>query len=156
MSDTEEFLASVLPRHMAADTALHNGNAALRKALWSTADPVTLFGAAMMTTGWPEIEATFDWLGTQFSDCTSFDIEVIAAGVSGDLAYLVAFEHTTASIGGKPPAPYTLRVTTIFRREAGAWQVVHRHADHLPVGGSAGERLSALQGADAGETRGQS
>ena len=156
MSDTEEFLASVLPRHLAADTALHNGDAALRKSLWSTTDPLTLFGAAMMTTGSPEIEATFDWLGTQLSNCTSFDIEVIAAGVSGDLAYLVAFEHITASIGGKPPAPYTLRVTTIFRREAGAWQVVHRHADHLPDGGSAGERLSALNNSDTGESRGQS
>ena len=105
MSDTEEFLASVLPRLIAADTALHNGDAALRKAMWSTTEPVTLFGAAMMTTGWPQIEATFDWLATQFSDCTSFDIEVVAAGASGDLAYLVAFEHTTASIGGKPPHP---------------------------------------------------
>jgi len=154
VNDTEEFLASVLPRLLAADTALHNGDAALRKAMWSSTEPLTLFGAAMMTTGWPEIEATFDWLTTQFSDCTSFDIEVVAAGVSGDLAYLVAFEHTTASIGGKTPAPYTLRVTTIFRREAGTWKVVHRHADHLPDGGSAGERLSALNSSDTGETRG--
>ena len=86
MSETEDFLASVLPRLTAADTALHNGDAAARKALWSTTDPVTLFGAAMMTTGWPEIEATFDWLATRFSDCSSFDIEVVAAGISGDLA----------------------------------------------------------------------
>lgn len=156
MSDTEEFLASVLPRLIAADTALHNGNAALRKAMWATTDPVTLFGAAMMTTGWPEIEATFDWLATRFSDCTSFEIEVVAVGVSGDLAFLVAFEHTTASIGGDPPAPYSLRVTTIFRREAGAWKVVHRHADPLPDGGSARDRLSALRSADAGESRGPS
>ena len=156
MNDTEEFLAAVLPRLLAADTALHNGDVAQRKAMWSTTDPVTLFGAAMMTTGWQQIEATFDWLGTQFSDCTAFDIEVIAAGVSGDLAYLVAFEHITASIGGKPPAPFTLRVTTVFRREAGGWKVVHRHADHLPDGGSAGERLSALQSANAGESRGPS
>ena len=153
MSETEEFLASVLPRLMAADTALHNGEAAPRKALWSTTDPVTLFGAAMMTTGWPEIEATFDWLATRFSDCTSFEIEVVAAGAGGDLAYLVAFEHTTASIGGDPPAPYTLRVTTVFRREAGAWKVVHRHADPLPDGASARDRLSALRGADAGGSR---
>ena len=86
MSETEDFLASVLPRLTAADTALHNGDAAARKALWSTTDPVTLFGAAMMTTGWPEIDATFDWLATRFSDCSSFDIEVVAAGISGDLA----------------------------------------------------------------------
>ena len=154
VSETEDFLASVLPRLTAADTALHNGDAAPRKALWSTTDPVTLFGAAMMTTGWPEIEATFDWLATRFSDCSSFDIEVVAADASGDLAYLVAFEHTTASIGGDPPAPYALRVTTIFRREAGAWKVVHRHADPLPDSASVKDRLIALRGADAGEARG--
>jgi ketosteroid isomerase-like protein len=156
MSETEEFLAAMLPRLTAADTALHNGDATQRKALWSTSDPVTLFGAAMMTTGWPEIEATFDRLATRFSDCTSFEIEVVAAGVSGDLAYLVAFEHTTASIGGDPPAPYTLRVTTIFRREGGVWKVVHRHADPLPDAASARERLSALGDAGAGVSRGAS
>ena len=156
MSDTEEFLAAMLPRLTAADTALHNGDATPRKALWSTTDPLTLFGAVMMTTGWPAIEATFDWLATRFSDCTSFDIEVVAAGASGDLAYLVAYEHTTASIGGDPPAPYSLRVTTISRREAEAWKIVHRHADPLPDGASTRDRLSALRGTDAGESPGAS
>ena len=145
MSDTEEFLTSMLPRLIAADTALHDGDAAPRKAMWSRTEPVTLFGAAMMTTGWPRIEATFDQLATQFSDCTSFDIEVVAAEATGNLAYLVAFEHTTASIGGDSPAPYSLRVTTIFRRELGAWKVVHRHADPLPDGASTRTRLSALR-----------
>jgi ketosteroid isomerase-like protein len=154
VSETEAFLASVLPRLKVADTALHNGDAAPRKAMWSTTEPVTLFGAAMMTTGWPSIEATFDRLGSRFSDCTAFDIEVVAAGASGDLAYLVAFEHTTAAIGSEPPAPYVLRVTTIFRREAGAWMVVHRHADPLPDGASTRDRLSALAGVDAGDDAG--
>ncbi len=114
---------------------------------------MTLFGAAMMTTGWPEIEATFDRLATRFSDCSAFAIEVVAAEARGDLAYLVAIEHTTAAIGGDPPAPYSLRVTTIFRREAGAWKVVHRHADPLPDGTSTRERLSALRSADTGKER---
>ena len=156
VSDTEEFLTSMLPRLTAADTAIHNGDAAARKALWSTQDPVTLFGAAMMTTGWPSIEATFDWLAATFSDCTSFEIEVVAAGGSDDLAYLVAIEHTTASIGGAPPVPYSLRVTTIFRREAGEWKVVHRHADPVPGSASTRDRLSALRGSDGGESRGPS
>jgi ketosteroid isomerase-like protein len=156
VSETEEFLASVLPRLIAADTALHNGNAAPRKAMWSTTEPVTLFGAAMMTTGWPEIEATFDRLATRFSDCTAFDIEVVAAEARGDLAYLVAVEHTTASIGGDPSEPYSLRVTTIFRREAGAWKVVHRHADPMMNGASTRDRLSVLRGSDVGESRGPS
>ena len=62
MIETETFLASMLPALKAADTALHNGDAAPRKALWSRREPVTLFGAAMMTTGWPEVEAVFDRL----------------------------------------------------------------------------------------------
>lgn len=148
MTETEEFLASMLPRLRAADTALHNGDAGLRKAMWSTADPVTLFGAAMMTTGWPRIDATFDRLASRFSDCASFEIEVVAAGASGDLAYLVAIEHTTASISGDPPAPYSLRVTTLFRREAGEWKIIHRHADPLPNGASARDRLVALRDTD--------
>ena len=150
MSETEEFLASVLPRLLAADTALHNGDAAPRKALWSTTEPVTLFGAAMMNTGSPKIEATFDRLATRFSDCTSFDIEVVAADARGDLAYLVAVEHTTASIGGAPPAPYSLRVTTIFRREEGEWKIVHRHADPLPDSAAVTGRLAALRDTDSG------
>jgi ketosteroid isomerase-like protein len=156
VSETEEFLATVLPRLLEADTALHNGDARQRQAMWSTTGPVTLFGAAMMASGWPAIEATFDRLAARFSDCTSFEIEVVAAGASGDLAYLVAFEHTTASIGGDPAAPYALRVTSIFRREAGAWQVVHRHADPLPDAAAARERLAGLRDGGAGEPRGPS
>jgi ketosteroid isomerase-like protein len=156
VGETEEFLMSMLPRLTAADAALHNGDAAPRKALWSTADPVTLFGAVLMTTGRPEIEATFDQLASRFSACASFDIEVVAAGASGDLAYLVAVERTTASIGGDPPAPYALRVTTVFRREAGEWKVVHRHADPLGDGTAVRDRLAALRGPDADGSRGSS
>jgi ketosteroid isomerase-like protein len=43
----------------------------------------------------------------------------------------VAFEHTTASVNGAPPESYTLRVTTVFRREDGEWRVAHRHGDSL-------------------------
>ena len=36
VADAEGFLASMLPRLTAADTALHDGDAGSRKALWST------------------------------------------------------------------------------------------------------------------------
>ncbi len=38
-------------------------------------------------------------------------LEIIAAGVSGDLAYTVGYEHETASMDGGPDETYTLRVT---------------------------------------------
>src|SRR5438067_3781377 len=103
MNETQEFLNDVLPRLNEAELALHNGEPAQRIAMWSRTDPVTLFGAAMSGRGWDEIGPIFDRLGTQLANCTSYRNEIIAAGASGDLAYLVALEHTTASINGGEP-----------------------------------------------------
>jgi ketosteroid isomerase-like protein len=128
MSETEDFLAAMIPRQVKADTALHNGDAAPRMALWSRGDPVTVLGAAVSVTGWDDTRRTFEWLATTFSNCESFDLDIIAAGASGDLAYTVGYEHTKASINGTPQS-YTLRVTHAYRREDGGWKIAHRHGD---------------------------
>jgi hypothetical protein len=60
MSDTDDFLAAMLPGQVEADTALHDGDAAPRMALWSRRDPVTLLGAAVNATGWDDISRTFE------------------------------------------------------------------------------------------------
>ena len=145
-SQTEAFLASVLPRLNEADNALHNGDAGPRKAVWSHKDPVTLFGAARTGSGWDELGQLFDWLESQFSNGT-YEYEVLAAGASGDLGYIVGIEHTSASIGGAEPEAYELRVTTICRRENDEWMVVHRHADPVPESDAARRGVSRL-GAD--------
>jgi len=128
MDELDAFLTSTMPRLKVAETALHNGDASLRVDMWSHHEPVTLFGAVTTKTGWREVGPTFDWLASTFSNCMSAEYEVLAAGASGDLAYVVGIEHTRASIGGAPKS-YSLRVTTIFRREEGEWKVVHRHGD---------------------------
>ncbi|MBA2382939.1 MAG: nuclear transport factor 2 family protein [Chloroflexi bacterium] len=132
----DQFLAEVMPMVHDMDVAFHNGNVAPRVAVWSHTDPVTLFGAVRSGSGWDEILPMFELLASQFSN-GSFEYEVVAADVSGDLGYIVGFEHTTAAFGSaKLPNRYDLRVTTNFRREDGEWKIVHRHAD--PVPGSAG------------------
>jgi ketosteroid isomerase-like protein len=133
MNETEQFLQGVAERYVQAETAIHEGDARPRIAMWSRAEPLTLFGAAMTGRGWAEIEPIFELLGREFSNCVSYENEVVAAEARGDLAYLVALEHSHVSIGGKAPRPYVLRVTTIFRREAGEWRIVHRHGDPLPA-----------------------
>jgi ketosteroid isomerase-like protein len=129
MSETGKFLEATMPRLTEAETAILNGDASQRIAMWSHDEPVTLFGAAATRAGWPEARRTFEQLGSIFSDCTAYEIEIVAAGASGDLAYLVAFEHATASVNGVPSEPFTLRATTVFRREDGEWRIVHRHGD---------------------------
>jgi hypothetical protein len=92
-------------------------------------------------------------LGGQFSHCPAYENEILAAEARGDLAYTVALEHTTASIGGAEPRPYVLRVTTIFRREDGNWKVVHRHGDPLSADSAVAVRALTLPGtAPTGES----
>jgi ketosteroid isomerase-like protein len=137
MTETEDFLKAVLPRLTEVEIAFHNGDVSPRFAIWSHNDPVTLFGAALSGTGWGELGPAFEWLASGFSNCESYEIELIAAGASGDLAYMVAIEHTTASIRGAAPKAYQLRATTVFRRENGEWKAVHRHGDPAPEGEAA-------------------
>jgi ketosteroid isomerase-like protein len=147
MADVDGFLASVLPPLTAADTAIHNGDAGPRIALWSRKDPVTLFGALQIKTGWREIAPVFESVASRFSNCESFEYEVLAAGVSGDIAYIAGIEHTTAAVGDAPAQAYQLRVTTVLRRDDGVWRVVHRHADPVPDSEPTNAQLGRLSDA---------
>ena len=131
-TQTEQFLAEMLPRQRTAEQAIHNGDVEPRLALWSRTDPVTVFGAKLSSTGWPDIELLFRKVASWFSDSTGYEFEVIAAGASGDLAYTVGYERNRGKMEGQPRIT-TLRVTHAYRREDGQWRIVHRHADVPPV-----------------------
>ncbi|MFF9851510.1 YybH family protein [Streptomyces litmocidini] len=128
MSERDDFLAWVRTALYEAEAALHNGDAAPRRALWSRTEPVSVLGAWRSAAGREELDALFTGLAKTFSDCTSYAFELQAYDVSGDMAYTVGLEHTSASVDGQPRT-YTLRATQVYRRENGAWRVAHRHAD---------------------------
>jgi ketosteroid isomerase-like protein len=169
VTETEQFLATMSERITEAETALHQGDATLRLGMWSRTEPLTLFGAATSGVGWAELEPIFEGLGRRFSTCTSYRNEIVAAEARGDLAYIAALEHVTASIDRAEPKAYVLRATTVFRREAGQWKFVHRHGDALtsesgvlvrrlagagPAPERAGRRTTVASGApDAGGRR---
>ena len=131
MNEREQFLEWTRSRLRNAEEALHNGDAAPRLAIWSRNDPVTVLGAWKSANGHEELRELFRDLEANFSDCTSYSYDIVAADVVGDMAYTVGYEHTQASVNGKPRR-YTLRATQIYRREDGEWKVAHRHADTLP------------------------
>lgn len=128
MTDREDFLAWVKTALDEAELALHNGNPAPRRALWSRRDPVSVLGAWRNAIGQAEIDALFTFLGKSFSDCISYTVDVQVCDVVGDMAYTVGLEHTTVSVDNERRS-YTLRVTQVYRREGGDWKVVHRHGD---------------------------
>lgn len=132
-SQLDAFLAEMLPRQLAAERAIHQGDAAPRLALWTRRDPVNLFGADVPSrTGWAEVGDTFHWVASRFSDSTDYRFELVAAEADGNMAYTIGFEHNTVRIDGEAKT-YTLRATHIYRRENGEWKIVHRHGDYVPA-----------------------
>ena len=128
MTDRDDFLAWVKTELYEAELALHNGDAAPRRALWSRNEPVSVLGAWRNATGQDELDELFTALAKSFSDCSSYSFEAHAYDVVGDLAYTAGLEHTSCSIDGRPRT-YTLRATQVYRREGGEWKVAHRHGD---------------------------
>ena len=131
MTDRDEFITWVQSVLKDAEIAVHNGDAGPRRAIWSRNDPVTVLGAWKNAVGQPELNELFDHLANSFSDCTSYEFELLEAEVLGDTAYTVGFERTSASVHGVPRS-YTLRATQVYRREDGVWKVAHRHGSARP------------------------
>lgn len=127
-----EWIQSVL---RPAEIALHQGDSGPRRALWSRSEPVSVFGAWRNAIGQTEVDALFAYLAGSFSQCVSFDIELLASEVHQDTAYTMALEHTTAVVDGDLQS-YSLRVTQVYRREGGQWRVAHRHGSGLPERGA--------------------
>ena len=144
MSDIEDFSAHALQRHALATTGVRNGDATSLIEMLSTRDPVTLFPAAQPAKrGWVEVSQAFQRVASLYSNGTPVSFDLVAAGVSGDLAYVVGYERGAASVGGGPVEPLDLRVTQVYRREDGEWKLVHRHGDPGHGGNPAVDHLRA-------------
>jgi ketosteroid isomerase-like protein len=136
MGDREDFLDWFDTTWRAAEVALHSGDAAPRLTTWSEREPVTLFGAWLDADGPAAARDVFLKLARSFSQATGSDIKLVAADVSGNLAYTVHREITSTCVNGES-RDYILRVTQVYRREDGVWKVVHRHADTGPAAADA-------------------
>ena len=111
--------------------AFTRGDAQATTPLWSARDDVTLanpLGPAVR--GQNRVDEVMERAAAQVSGGEDFTVETLAVYETGDLAYEVVTEHCRARLGGRRGAvQFSLRVTTIFRREDGQWRIVHRHAD---------------------------
>jgi ketosteroid isomerase-like protein len=100
--------------------------------LWCQADDVTIFGGwGAYEQGWVAVSRRLDWAASRFGQ-RNVDIDNLAAGSNGDLAYSIDIERNVALVDGPERPETALRVTHICRRAGdGWWQIVHRHADRL-------------------------
>jgi ketosteroid isomerase-like protein len=103
------------------------------KALYSHLEDATLanpFGPVAI--GWELVAEAMERAASNYRDGEATTFETLSTHVTPDLAYLVEVERFRAKVGGSDErASGELRVTSILRRESGAWKIVHRHADPI-------------------------
>ena len=99
---------------------------------WAESADATLFGAwGPIEHGRDRLVETFRWVGTRFKSGALVPEDIVSFE-SGDLAYTVGFERGEVVVDAGKAMPMTIRVTHIYRRIDGEWQLVHRHADFPP------------------------
>ena len=114
-------------------TRMTKGNAEVYKPLFSRRDEVMLanpFGPPVR--GWSNVSATLDRAAQVFRDGEVVGFENLVTVITPELAYTVEIESFRARVAGAAEmSPVAVRVTTVFRRDDGAWKVVLRHADPI-------------------------
>lgn len=122
-----------LEEYHRAGLEITNGNPDVYKSLYSRGDDVTLanpFGPPVR--GWSDVSATLDRAASHYRDGEVVGFENVSTVVGADLAYTVELESYRARVGGAAEmTPISIRVTSVFRREDGAWKLLHRHADPI-------------------------
>lgn len=113
-----------------ANRNLLQGDSTDLKNLYSHSDDVTVFGGfGGSERGWNEVGPRVDWAAAHFAG-GSFEREILSAVEGADLACIVSIEtNRVREVGQSGEILLVLRVTEIFRREDGAWRLMHRHAD---------------------------
>ena len=129
--EIQDFAAFMRAREEAA-RAYVQGDPASLSALAARELPATFFGPGGGYREGEDVLATYTRDAGLFEAGSETHFEILHMAASGDVGYWVGFQHASARMRGHAePIPMKLRVTEVFRREAGEWKMVHRHADML-------------------------
>jgi ketosteroid isomerase-like protein len=126
-------LAQAIDDYHRSVEAFVRGDPGPQKRLYSHRDDATLANPlGPPARGWEQIEQTLDHAVSQLRVGETKTPERISGYATPELAYIVEIERTRAKIGDAEEAvSFSLRATTIFRREEEGWRIVHRHADAI-------------------------
>jgi len=131
MSADDE-VRSASNRFYSALNSTLGGDAGAMAAAWShSATVTTMHPIGGREVGWENAGETWP----QFAKLASggrveLDGQIIQ--VDGNMAYEVGYERGHVTLAGRQ-VTVDHRVTNVYRREAGAWKMVHHHADVSPA-----------------------
>lgn len=112
----------------AALNGVVNGDASLMTDIWAhNANVTTLHPIGGRDVGWDAVKGSFEQVAKLASDGKA-ELKDQFIHVIGDLAYELGVEQGQLKLAGKD-ARIDYRVTNIYQKEAGAWKVIHHHAE---------------------------
>jgi hypothetical protein len=113
---------------VAALSEMQEGRPEAFKALWSHGEGVSILGAfGGYERGWSTVGPRLDWASARINSA-NLQVENLLTVVGDELALTVDLERMERIVEGTP-RPRLLRCTQAYRREAGKWKIIHRHAD---------------------------
>ena len=97
--------------------------------VWSHSSDVTaMHPLGGRETGWEEVRASWEQVAEEFSDGQVSLEDLVVVPLADDVAYTLGTEQGQAKLGDET-VRIDWRVTNIYRREEGEWNVVHHHTD---------------------------
>jgi ketosteroid isomerase-like protein len=128
-----ENFAQFLKAREQASAAYIEGNIAPLAAITSRHDPATFMPpSGAVVTGADAVSDATAPGASSFRKGSRGRFEIIQSGSAGDLGFWTGLHHAEMAIAGHDKkVAMVLRTTEVFRREDGAWKLVHRHADLL-------------------------
>jgi ketosteroid isomerase-like protein len=133
-SRTSQGFEDFMKQRAEAARAYVNGDAAPLDKIVARSGPASFFPPnGGSERGASAVLARYDRDAASFSAGGESELEVLQSAVSGDVAYWTGFQAARVKMGGggSDPVPMKLRITELFRRIAGEWKMVHRHADSI-------------------------
>lgn len=126
----QEFEAFLEQRREAA-SAYVRGDAAPLLRVVTQHEPATFFSPRADTLqGAQAVAERYGADAKSFAEGGTTELQILQAGASGTLAFWTGLQRAQVSHAGQQSA-MTLRITEVFRVEAGSFKLVHRHADPL-------------------------
>lgn len=133
MAGPFETLDAALEEAHRALTAILNGDPSVYLGLFAQREEISLgnpfgpFGCGREAVAKNLVNASTKYQGGEV-----LGVERLAAYASGDIACFVEVEHLRARpVGSEAFGEARARVTTVYERHDGGWNLVHRHADPI-------------------------
>lgn len=112
--------------------SMANGDSGPLSAIWSHgADVTTMHPIGGREIGWDAVRGSFAGVA-KLASKGKIELKDQLIHVVGDLAYEGGIESGQITLSGEK-VTIEHRVTNIYRKEGGAWKIVHHHTDISPA-----------------------